>query len=307
MDEVYVIGHLNPDTDTVISAMAMAQLLNFKNDVDRYIPVRTGELNTETEFILNKFELKTPEILIDASDKKLFLVDHTESSQMVEGHSRENIIGVIDHHKVDLQTSSPIEITVRPWGSTATIIYQEYLNLGIEIPNRLKPAILSAILSDTVILRSPTTTTHDRQIVEELAQELGIDYQELGMELFRAKAQITDKTPEQIIHNDFKVFEFGEKIVGVGQVETPDLTELESKLEDILSSMEQLKEENEYHSIILMLTDIIEEGSRLLIVSEEENLIANLFETSTTNNVTNFIPGMLSRKKQVIPVLSEKL
>lgn len=226
---------------------------------------------------------------------------------MVEGAEEDNIIGIVDHHKLNFASSHPIHLTFRPWGSTATIIYHLYKHEGITVPDHLKPAILCAILSDTVILRSPTTTNHDRTVVEQLSQDLNFNYQELGMEMFKAKAKIADKTPEQIIHNDFKVFEFGEKVVGIGQIETPDLEELEERTSDILEVMTQLQEENEYHSMILMLTDIIQEGTKLLVVSEDSGRIATLFETTITNNMSEFIPGMLSRKKQVAPILSANL
>lgn len=307
MDTIYVIGHQNPDTDTVISAIAMAQFLNLKNEENNYVAARAGDLNTETEYVLSTFEIKEPELLTDATEKKLFLVDHNEKTQIIEGAEEENVLGIVDHHKINFASSHPIDITIRPWGCTATIIYDMFSKQEITIPEHLKPAILSAILSDTVILRSPTTTNHDREVVEELASSLDIDYQELGMEMFKAKAKIADKTPEQIIHNDFKVFEFGTNIVGVGQIETPDLGELNDKIEDITEAMEEIKEENGYHSIVLMLTDIIQEGTKLLIVSDEIDRVAGMFETTLEGNLSAFIPGMMSRKKQVAPILSENI
>lgn len=307
MEQIYVIGHTNPDTDTVISAIAMSEFLTLSNSDYEYIPMRTGELNTETQFVCEKFDIPVPELMTDASEKMLYLVDLNETSQIVEGWDINKIVGVIDHHKLNFNGTNPIEVTVKPWGCTCTIIYELFKKDNFEIPAYIIPGMLCAILSDTVILRSPTTTSHDERVVQELSQKLTLDYQTLGMEMFTAKAQITDKTPEQIIHSDFKVFEFGEKIVGVGQVETPDLTLVDDKLPEIIQGMKEIKEENNYHTMLLMLTDIIQEGTKLVVISDEERLIADIFDVSLERNVSGFIPGMLSRKKQVIPQLTEQL
>lgn len=307
MERIYVVGHTNPDTDTVMSAIAMAEFLKLSNDDYEYIAARTGELNTETQFVVDTFDIPVPEILDDASGKLLYLVDLNEESQIVPGYDVRNIVGVIDHHKLNFTGTHPIEVTVKPWGCTCTVIYELFRKEHLDVPSYILPGMLCAILSDTVILRSPTTTSHDIRIVEEISQKLKLDYNALGMEMFTAKAQITDKTAEQIIHNDFKVFEFGEKVVGVGQVETPDLALVEAKIPEIITTMEQIKKENSYHSMILLLTDIIQEGTRLVVTSDEESKIANIFDTTISEHISEFIPGMMSRKKQVIPELTEQL
>lgn len=307
MQQIFVIGHTNPDTDTLISAIAMSEFLTLSNKDYEYIPMRTGELNTESQFVFEKFNIPIPELMTDASGKMLYLVDLNETSQIVNGWEINNIVGVIDHHKLNFNGTNPIEITVKPWGCTCTVIYELFRKDNFEIPAYIAPGMLCAILSDTVILRSPTTTSHDERVIEALSQQLGLDYQTLGMEMFTAKAQITDKTPEQIIHSDFKVFEFGEKIVGVGQVEMPDLSLVDDKLPEIIKSMKEIKAENNYHTMLLMLTDIIQEGTRLVVISDEETRVSHIFDVTLENNISTFIPGMLSRKKQVIPQLTEQL
>ena len=307
MDDIHVIGHKNPDTDTVVSAMAMAHYLNLLHEDNKYIANRPGEFNNETEFVFNAFGLTKPPVLDSAEGLTLYLVDHNESNQIIDGAETSKIAGIIDHHKVNFDGSKPIEILTRPWGSTCTVIYDLCRQNAVELPGDLLSGMLCAILSDTVILRSPTTTKHDRDAVIEIAGILDLDYQKLGMEMFTAKAQISDKTPEQIIHNDFKVFEFGEKIVGIGQIEAPDLSLLDDKLDEIAATMLQLKEENNYHTFILMLTDIIQEGTKLLVFSDDEEKIAEIFKTSITSNMSEFLQGVLSRKKQVVPVLNDNL
>ena len=306
MDKVYVIGHLNPDTDTVVAAMAMALFLNEREKTNRYVPAMTGRPNSETEYIFSRFNLTFPEVLENAQGKKLFLVDHNEPTQVVKGFQKENILGFVDHHKISFDCPSPIEVTARPFGSSNTIIYGLFKKDRIKIPLSLRKAMLSAILSDTVILKSPTTTTTDMQVVHELSAVLKIDYQDLGMELFRAKAKIAQKTPEEIIRNDFKDFDFNGKKVGIGQIEMPDLSEVMSKLPSIILKATELKGDSGYHSIILMLTDIIKEGSRLLVVSDDPERIEGIFGIKLRNNTSDLIPGMMSRKKQVASVLAEK-
>jgi manganese-dependent inorganic pyrophosphatase len=307
MDKVYVVGHLTPDTDTIVAAMSLAAFLNARDRTDRYVAVMTGKQNSETDYIFKRFDLDFPEIMTDATNKKLFLVDHNESSQMIKGATSENIIGFVDHHKLKFENSVPVEIITKPWGSSCTLIFDMFKKELLDIPRELKPAILSAILSDTVITKSPTTTPVDVMVIEELSQELSIDYKELGMEMFKAKAKISDKTALQIIKNDFKDFDFSGKKIGIGQMETADLTEIESRTAELVSEMKKLKENEGYHSLVLMLTDIMQEGSKLLIVSDDENKVADIFKTSLSNNLSEFIPGMMSRKKQVAPVLSENI
>jgi manganese-dependent inorganic pyrophosphatase len=306
-EKIYVIGHLNPDTDTVVSAMSMAAFLNARERTDKYVAVTTGKANSETSFIFEKFGLKYPEIIETATDKKLFLVDHNEPSQIVNGSTSENIVGFCDHHKIKFECGKPIEIITKPWGSTNTIIYDLFKKELLDIPQELKPAMLCAILSDTVILKSPTTTPVDMMIVEQLSEELDIDFKELGMEMFKAKAQISSKTPMEILKNDFKNFDFNGKKIGVGQLETPDLKEVETKINEIKSEMNSMKQNDDYYAIILMLTDIIQEGTKLLIVSNNNDSFATMFNTNINDGLTNFIPGMMSRKKQVAPVLDSKL
>jgi len=303
MEKVYVVGHLNPDTDTIVAALSLANLLNQKENTNKYIPVITGKPNPETMFVFERFALGFPDILENAQDKKLFLVDHNEATQIVPGWSEENIIGFVDHHKINFKSSSPIYVVCRPWGSSNSIIYDMYKKEGIALPDKLKPAMLAAILSDTVILKSPTTTPIDMNIVEELSCELNINFQELGMEMFKAKSKVANKTPEEIIKNDFKDYDMNGKKVGIGQIETTDLRELEPKLNEIIAKMKEM----DYHTVVLMLTDIIKEGSKLLVVSKEQEKIGQIFNTKIQDNISEFLPGIMSRKKQVAKKLSEEL
>lgn len=304
-ETIYVIGHKNPDTDTVVSAIVAAEFLNLREDTDVYIPVVTGELNTETQFVLDHFMVEPPQLLRDAAGKKVVLVDHNEAAQVIDGNPE--VVGIIDHHKVNFEGSDPIEIIVKPWGSTATVLMNMFAEANLEVPAHCLGILMSAILSDTVILRSPTTTDHDRVMLEALAESLGIDYEEFGIELFKAKAQVASKTVAEIINNDFKEFTIGDLTLGIGQIETPDVSELNSKVQEILTEMQLIKEAKKYHTLFLLLTDIVQEGSIILLVSDEEQGIADAFKTTVKNNSSEFVPGLMSRKKQVVPVLTDLL
>jgi manganese-dependent inorganic pyrophosphatase len=307
MEKIYVIGHMNPDTDSVVSAISMAAFLNLRERTNKYKAAMSGNPNSETEYIFDRFGLEFPEKIDDATGKKLFLVDHNEESQSVKGRQNENILGFTDHHKIKFESSIPLEITVKPWGSSNTVIYDLFKKELLDIPDEIKPAMLCAVLSDTVILKSPTTTPVDMMVVEELSEDLQIDYQKLGMELFKAKANLGKKTALEILKNDFKDFYFNSKKTGIGQIEAADLNDIEDRFTEIITAMKELKEKSKYHSIILMLTDIIQEGSKLAVVSDEKDKIAKIFSTKIKDNLSDFIPGMMSRKKQVAPVMNDNL
>lgn len=302
MEKIYVIGHLNPDTDTVVSAISFAAFMNKLMKIDNYIPAVSGKLNSESEFVLKKFNIKSPVLLEDAAGKKVYLVDHNEDTQRVKGILTENILGIVDHHKLKFECPNAIEIMTLPWGSTNSIIYMMAKQHNVDLGKEIKGAMLSAMLSDTIILKSPTTTQTDKMFVEEISKELGIDYKSLGLEQFKAKAQVSKKTAEEIIMNDFKEFMFPSGLFGVGQLEMPDLNEIESKIPEIIK---KLKSMPKYHALVIMLTDIIKEGTKLVVVSKDEEKIAKAFKTKIKDHVSEFIPGMLSRKKQVAPILTE--
>lgn len=304
-EKIYTIGHKSPDTDTVVSAIVAAEFLNLREGTDAYEPRITGALNTETQFVLSNFGIETPAMLTEAKGEMLVLVDHNEAAQVVDGEK--TIVGIIDHHKVNFSGSEPIEVVVKPWGSTATVLMTMFAEAQLEVPSHCLGLLLSAILSDTVILRSPTTTDHDRVMVQVLAESLQIDYEQFGIELFKAKAQVASKTPMEIIKNDYKEFTIGSKNLAIGQIEMPDLTELDQKIPAIIEEMRSLKQQGNLHSVLLVLTDIVKEGSKILIISDEEQKIAGAFSTTVENTMSQFVPGLMSRKKQVVPVLTELL
>lgn len=302
---VYIIGHKSPDLDSAAAAIGYAELKNKLENTDIYKPALAGEINKETEFALDKFNFEKPEIIDNVSEKKIILVDHNENSQIADGFEKADISEVLDHHKINFSYSQPIYFLTKPWGASSTIIADLYFKNDIEISKEMAGLLLSAILVDTVITKSPTTTDKDKEVITELARLAQIDnWQEFGMELFKIRASVKDLTALEIINSDFKDFEFKIGKFGIGQVETVDLNDFSNREHELKEEMDRIKKENNYHTIILMITDIINEGSLILISTETEDLISKAFNADLKNKQF-YLKGVLSRKKQIIPALSE--
>ncbi len=300
--QIFVISHKSPDLDSSIAAISYAYLKNQIDNDNEYIPACAGKLNKETEYVLKKFNLDKPRILSNIANKNVILVDHNESSQIQDGWKQTNIIEVIDHHKINFELDSPIQFETRDWGSTCSIIQSKFKEHNIEIPKNTSRAMLAAILVDTVITKSPTCTKIDKEIINELAKVNKINWKKFGLEIFKVRSSVSKYSAVDIIKNDFKDFNFGGNKFGIGQIETVDLSELKPREEELINEMKKIKKEQNYHSIILFLTDIINEGSRFLVVSDNNGKIENALEKKLENNKV-YLKGVMSRKKQVVPML----
>lgn len=301
MEEIYVIGHKSPDTDSIVSAIAYAYYKRTKEGI-KAVPARAGEINNETRFVLEKFGVEAPQLIENAAGKKVILVDHNEKSQAVEGIEEAEIVEIIDHHRIgDIQTGNPIFFLNRPVGSTSTIIYSDFFKRSnIEMPNHIKGILLGGILSDTVILRSPITTDEDKEIVEILSTDLGINAEEFGIEMFKVKSDLSKKSAREIIEMDYKKYEFSKGKIWVSQVETVDSEELRKRKEEFLNEMKKMKEEMGLSLIVVLLTDIIKRGCLMLAIADDESIIEKAFGKKLEDNEV-WLPGVMSRKKQVIP------
>ncbi len=304
-DTIYVIGHKSPDLDSIVAAISYANLKNKLENTDRYKPAVAGEINKVTEFVLDKYDFEKPEQLEDAKNKAIILVDHNEKSQRLPENEHTMIIEILDHHKLDFSYPNPIPVLIKAWGSSNSIIYQEYKNHNIEVNEKLAGLMLSAILDDTVITKSPTCTAEDKKIIKELSKIAGVeDWQKYGMEMFKVKSSVSEMSAEEIIKLDFKDFEFKQGKIGIGQLETVDLGEFAPRVDEILAEMKKIKESGNYHSIVLLITDIIKEGSQVLVItSDQENMEKALEHKLVDGQV--YIEGLLSRKKQLTPNLTE--
>ncbi|MBK8573715.1 MAG: manganese-dependent inorganic pyrophosphatase [Holophagaceae bacterium] len=300
---VLVIGHKNPDTDSIVAAIAVAHLKNLQGIAA--VAVAQGPANPETQFVLETFHLTAPRVETSVAGRKVILVDHSDYPQAPADLAKAEIVGLIDHHKLGgLATDKPLEAWVFPVGSTSTIIARMYATAGVPIPKAIAGGMLCAILSDTVIFKSPTTTPEDRATATRLAKVAGIkDPEALGLKLFEVKSQLKGVPAAELLKRDFKTFVMNGRKVGVGQLEVVDLAILTPMKKDLLQAMVDLKAEN-YHSLFLMLTDITKEGTELLLLSDDLAIVASAFGAKPQGS-SMWLPGVMSRKKQVIPGLEQ--
>ncbi|VUT23894.1 MAG: Manganese-dependent inorganic pyrophosphatase [Candidatus Methanolliviera sp. GoM_oil] len=294
MGDIYVIGHKNPDTDSICSAIAYAY---FKGE--DVVAARCGEINAETSYVLEYFDLDPPILISDGSGKRFILVDHNELSQSVDNMDQAEILEVIDHHKINFSCSSPITFHAEPVGSTATMIAERYIG---KIKRKIAGILLSAILSDTIVLTSTTTTERDKEIVKKLAPIAGIeDIKVFGMEIKKKKSSLKGLTASKIILSDFKDFEFGEDKVGIGQIEVVDFKESEERKDELIQELEKLKGENNYSLLSLMVTNIVERASKLFVVGDRSKA-EEAFKKPVKDN-SLYLDGAMSRKKDVVPFI----
>ncbi len=300
---IYVIGHKQPDTDSICAPIAYANYLKQKGK--NAAAARSGDINPETKYVLDYFKVEAPELLTDAAGKRLVLLDHNEKTQRPDNIDKAEIIEVIDQHKIVFECPSPIYFHSEPIGSTSTIIAKKYFNdQSVKLDKNIAGILLSAILSDTVIFKSPTSTDEDKEIAEKLAEIAEVkNIQEFGLEVKKSKASLKGLTTEQIILSDFKVFEFGKIKIGGGQVEVVNLDEVKEKKQELLEKIKELAQKEKYVILILIATDIIKHNS-LLLFWEEKNYIEKAFSKKPENN-TLYLEGVMSRKKQIIPPLAK--
>ena len=301
---MYVVGHKIPDSDSICGALAIAYL---KNQIgEPAIPTRLGDVSPETQFILDKFGFEAPALKMSYAGENVYIVDHTEKTQAPDDIDEATVVGVVDHHKLgDLTTSTPLECWIRPVGCSNTIVKMMYDFYDVEIPKAYAGIMMCAILSDTVIFKSPTCTTADIKCVEALAEIAGIeDYKALGMEMFKVKSAVQGTPVRDLVMRDFKDFDMHGNLVGIGQLEVIDLSVFDTIKADLAADIIKLKEEGNRHSVMLLLTDIMKEGSLMLIASDDETLITSAYGVTAENSEV-WLDGVLSRKKQVVPPLQD--
>ncbi|SCY50218.1 manganese-dependent inorganic pyrophosphatase [Desulfoluna spongiiphila] len=301
---IYVIGHKIPDSDSVCSPIALAYLKS-KLGEDTVAAVQ-GDLNPETAFILEKFGVAAPEVKTSFAGESVYLVDHSDLAQSPDDLGDAKVLGIVDHHKLgDVTTSEPLECWIRPVGCTGTIVKEMFDASGVEVPKDIAGLLLCAILSDTVIFKSPTCTPADKKAVEALAAIAGVDdVVALGVEMFNVKSAVAGTPIRDLVKRDYKDFNMGGKKVGVGQLEVVDLAIFDDIKADLLKDINELKAEGDRHSVLLLLTDIMKEGSELLIASDDTAIIEKAFNGQSAD-CKMWLDGVLSRKKQVVPNLEK--
>lgn len=294
-----VIGHMNPDTDSITAAIACADLLKkLGKDV---VPAAQGAPTPETAFVLDKFGLTAPQVVTDVAGKDIYMVDFSDLAQAPKGMDSACVKGIVDHHKLgDVTTSAPLDAWIWAVGCTGTVLKNMYDFYGVEIPKNIAGAMLCAILSDTVIFKSPTCTEADKKAVEGLAKIAGVaDVKALGMEMFKVKSAVEGASMHDLVFRDYKDFDMNGHKVGIGQLEVVDLSLLDSVKNGLQAEIAKVKGEGR-HSVFLLLTDIMKEGSEMLIVSDDPSVVKKAFGVEPKGNSV-WLDGVMSRKKQVVP------
>lgn len=304
--EVLIFGHKNPDTDSITSSMVMENLereLGNKNAK----AVRTGDVNKETQFVLNYLDMEAPELIGNINDnQEVILVDHNDAAQSADNIEHAKVLKVIDHHAVNFTISSPLYYRAEPVGCTATVLYELYNEKRIEITNKIATLMLSAIASDTLVLKSPTTTEVDKNAVRMLEKIAGLDLTKYGVDMLKAGTDISDFTPEQVINIDSKLFEQSNKKFRIAQVNTADLDSIfenQAYFEQAINNDIQ-KENLDFY--VFAATDIINSNSKIISLGNDAPVVEKAFGVSVDNH-TAMLENVVSRKKQMLPPILDAL
>ncbi len=305
MKKTLIFGHKNPDTDTITSAIAYAQLKEQLGvDVE---PVRLGELNLETEYALNYFNVDAPRLVENVSEEtdQVILVDHNEFQQSANDIENVQILEVIDHHRVgNFETKDPLYMRLEPVGCTATILLKLYKEHDLTVKKEVAGLMLSAIISDTLLFKSPTCTDEDVKAAHELAEIAGVNLEEYGLDMLKAGADLSAKSTEELISLDAKEFSMGNSKVEIAQVNTVDTADLLKRETDIKQAMTNTIERKGLHLFVFAITNILTNDSTVIALGDEANKVEAAFNVKLENDQA-LLKGVVSRKKQIVPPLTE--
>ncbi|MGF1735108.1 manganese-dependent inorganic pyrophosphatase [Photobacterium satsumensis] len=303
-DNLVWTGHLSPDTDTVVSALLAAHIYGGTATVPE-------KINPESEFVLNYCNAEAPRIESDYTKFQVGLVDFNQVTQLAPTINQRSIVAVIDHHAIGgspINTPQLVAMDIRGWGSAATILADNAEKLDITLPKHLACAGLGAILSDTVVFQSATTTDYDRHYAEKLAALAGIkDIEDFGQQMLIAKSDLSHLSADTILTMDYKNFEYGGKKVGIGVAETLTAQQLIDRKEDLLAAMKAHKQANELDHLFFSITDTKDKKANLLWVDNNDfTVIKAAFNTDIENDMLT-LEGVTSRKRQIGPAIQNAI
>ncbi len=305
MEKILVIGHKNPDTDSICSSLAMANLQS-KIRGEEVISCRLGEINEETKYALNYFKVEAPKLIEKVDEgQEVILVDHNEFTQSVEGIEKAKILAVVDHHRINnFQTSEPLFYYAQPVGCTATVLFELYKSNDVDIEPQIAGLMLSAIISDTLLLKSPTTTDKDKKAVEELAKIANVDISKYGLEMLKAGTNLDKYTEEELINLDAKTMEKeGIKYI-IAQVNTVSIPDVLKRKEKIEQEINKEITSKGLSLFVFVITDIVNSNSTAIVLGDRTDAISKTYEIK--DNLAQ-MPGVVSRKKQVLPLVEKNI
>ncbi|KLK95728.1 MULTISPECIES: manganese-dependent inorganic pyrophosphatase [Lactococcus] len=308
-DKILVFGHQKPDTDAIGSSYGFSYLSNHRpNGALNTEVVALGTPNEETQFVLDYFGVKAPRVVKSAKEEgvdTVILTDHNEFQQSISDIEDLTIYGVVDHHRVaNFNTAAPLFMTVEPVGSASSIVYRKFLEANVEIPKEVAGLLLSGLISDTLLLKSPTTHVTDHKVAKELAEIAGVNLEEYGLAMLKAGTNLSTKTAEELIDIDAKTFELNGSNVRIAQVNTVDIPEVLERLSDIKAAINASMTANGYDDFVFMITDIVNSNSEIIALGAHPEKSEVAFNFTLADDHA-FLAGAVSRKKQVVPQLTE--
>ena len=306
MEEILIFGHKSPDTDTIMSSIVLADYETKKGN--KVKAVRLGEINKETQYALHYLGQEEPELIEKVEEgQKVMLVDHNEFGQSVEGIENAKILSVVDHHKIsNFVTSEPLYYTAMPVGCTATILYGMYARENMEIEPKIAGLMLSAIISDTLLFKSPTCTKLDVDVAKRLSHIAKIDVDDYGISMLKAGTDLSEFTPEQLINLDSKPGITKGVKYQIAQVNTVDIQEVLKDKEKIEEAIKKFIIENSADIFVFLITDILKSNSQVIAIGPRVDVVEKAFNVNLEYN-TAFLPGVVSRKKQVVPFIEKNI
>lgn len=307
MSKILVFGHQNPDSDAIGSSVAFAYLAKEAWGLDTEA-VALGTPNEETAYVLDYFGVQAPRVVESAKAEgveTVILTDHNEFQQSISDIKDVTVYGVVDHHRVaNFETANPLYMRLEPVGSASSIVYRMFKENGVSVPKELAGLLLSGLISDTLLLKSPTTHASDIPVAKELAELAGVNLEEYGLEMLKAGTNLSSKTAAELIDIDAKTFELNGEAVRVAQVNTVDINDILAHQEEIEVAIQEAIVTEGYSDFVLMITDIVNSNSEILALGSNMAKVEAAFEFTLENNHA-FLAGAVSRKKQVVPQLTE--
>ena len=302
---ILVFGHKNPDTDTICSAIAYAEL---KGKLGKDVKaVRLGEVNEETKFVLDYFKVEKPELIESVSGKEIMLVDHNERTQTADGFEEAKVLELVDHHRIsNFNVDEPLYVRMEPVGCTATIILKLFKENNLLPSPTTAGLMLSAIVSDTLLFKSPTCTECDVKAGKELAEIAGVNVEEYGLEMLKAGTALGGKSESELINMDMKIFEVDGSKIGVAQVNTVNEAELLERKEKLLAEINNIINKEGLKFFIFAITNILSNDSIGIVAGDGNAVIEKAFNEKIDNNLIA-LKGVVSRKKQIIPPLTKAI
>ena len=304
-NKILIFGHKNPDTDTICSSM-VKQILSKKDGNENTQAVRLGSINKETQYVLDYLKIEAPEFIESVKEgQEVILIDHNEFSQSAEGIEKAKIIEVVDHHRIaNFQTTEPLYYTARPYGCTSTILFKDFKQKGIEIEKTEAILMASAIISDTLLLKSPTTTSHDKEALEELAKIANIDLDTYGIEMLKAGTDLDDFSEEELINLDAKKFEENGVKCVIAQVNTVSIEDVLKRKEKLEEAINNEIEKDNLNLFVFAITDILNSNSQIIALGNRTDIIEKSYKLE--DNMA-FLEGVVSRKRQILPMVEKNI